>query len=249
MPSLAESVPNKPVILLIGPAGAGKTTFALQFRRPYLVNIDNNLAGPQNYFKRSNLNMSSMRYDNVAFDDTNKPVEVAGQYMRFVNLLSRAVADPTVDTVIIDSTTSLQPVFEAYCLSKRGKPVGSKFSFDEWHDFAYVWTETIAKLRTCGKTVIIIGHETTEKGDIDQVLRWVLAVPGQMGDKIPMLVTDVWRLNVQLKLVGTTQKPFYSVTTIQDTRRPNIKASLTLPTEFEASPANIKLIEDQIYVS
>lgn len=244
---LEEVVPNKPVILLIGPAGCGKTTFALQFRKPYLINVDNNLAGPRNYFKRAGISMDGVNYDNVAFDDAGAPIQIKDQYQRFTSLLSRAVQDANTSTIIIDSTTSMQSVLEAYVVTKRGKPVGTKFTFDEWFDFQYIWSETITKLRGCGKTVIIIGHEQVEKGEIDQVLRYVLAIPGKTGDLMPMLVTDVWRMSVELKLVGTQQKGYYSVTTIQDSRRPNIKTSFTLPTSFEASPANVVVIENQIY--
>lgn len=249
MPSLSDNTTICPVILLIGPAGCGKTTFALQFRRPYLINVDNNLGGPRNYFLRSGIDMSKIKYDNVAIDDDNKPIAIGAQYSRFAALLSRGVADKDCDTIIIDSTTSMQPVLEAYCVTKRGKQVGTKFTFDEWYDFQYIWSQTISLLRQCGKTVIIIGHEQVEKGEIDQVLRYVLAIPGKTGELMPMLVTDVWRMNTELKLVGTKQVPTYTVTTIQGARNPNIKTSLTLPTTFEANTAHVTLIENQIYAA
>ena len=249
MPTLNDNIPNALLALLIGPAGCGKTTFALQFRRPYLVNIDNNIAGPRNYYKRAGLDMSAIKYDNVALDDANVAIAPVAQYARFATLLARGVADKDVDTIIVDSTTSLQPVLEAHIRAKKGKPADFKFTFDEWADFKYIWTETMMKLRNCGKSVIIIGHEKVEKGQVDEVLRYVLAVPGQTGDLMPMLMTDVWRMNVEMVLRGNAQVPAYYVSTIQSTRHPNIKTSLTLPQKFEATAANIKLIEDQIYAN
>ena len=118
MPTLADNIPNSMLALLIGPAGCGKTTFALQFRRPYLVNIDNNIAGPRNYYKRAGLDMSAIKYDNVALDDANVAIAPVAQYARFATLLARGVADKDVDTIIVDSTTSLQPVLEARAASK-----------------------------------------------------------------------------------------------------------------------------------
>lgn len=247
MPVLSDNIPNSMLALLIGPAGCGKTTFALQFRNPYLVNIDNNIAGPRNYYKRVNFDMSKLKYDNVARDDKDNPIPVAAQYQRFTELLARGVADKDVSTLIIDSTTSLQPVLETHIRIKKGKPEGFKFTFDEWADFKYIWSETMLKLRVCGKSVIIIGHEKVEKGQVDEVLRYVLAVPGQTGELMPMLMTDVWRMSVENKLVGNMQQPAYFVSTIQSLRHPNIKTSLTLPQKFEANTTSIKMIEDQIY--
>lgn len=247
MPTLSDSIIQHPVILVIGPAGCGKTTFCLQFRKPYLINVDNNLGGPKNFFKRSGRDMSGIKYDNVAWDDSGNPIPIKDQYVRFHTLLTRGVADKDSETIIIDSTTSMQSVLEAFCVTKRGKPVGTKFTFDEWYDFQYIWSETINKLRQCGKAVMIIGHEQVEKGEIDQVLRYVLAIPGKTGDLMPMLVTDVWRMSTELKLVGTAQKAVYNVTTVQTSRNPNIKTSFTLPSTFEATQDNINLIEKQIY--
>ena len=255
MPTLEESIPTNIVALLIGPAGSGKTTTALQFPAPFLINVDNNLAGPKNFFLRNKLPLTGIRYESVfekhekQADGTTKavPVPIAAQCNRLFDLLKLAVDDPAIKTVILDSTTSLQPIIEAYINSKRGKQPGTKFSFDEWYDFAYFYTDLLGKLRVCGKNVIIIAHEQVEKSDMDSVLRYVLAIPGQMGDKIPMLVTDVWRTSVELKLAGQQQVPVYFIHTVQDARRPNIKTSLNLPSKLEVNQANIKLITDQIY--
>lgn len=247
---LSTSVPNFPTILLIGPAGSGKTTLMTRFRLPgkkiYIVDIDNNLAGPRKVAMAEKRNIDHVEYDHIHLDDNGVEVPMLQRATRLNTLLTAAVKDDSIGTIGITSTTSLNPVFMAEVLRQTGRQAGTAFELRDWGKFAYLYQQFIASLRSCGKVVIIDGHVQAQKGDIDQVLRYALAIPGATGDLLPMAVTDVWRTSVEQSLVGNATVDKYMVTTVQDERNPNIKSSLSVPRKFEATQANIDSLISQI---
>lgn len=244
--TLEDEVPNKPTILEVGPAGSGKSTFAYRFPKPYVINADINMAGPRKQLQEEHHDTKGIVYDDVHTDDSGKAVENLQRFTRFSKLLGDAVASPLYETIILDSVTSLVPIFKNEVLRQGAKPEGFKFTFDEWDKFLFLWSRTIQLLRGCGKTVILIGHLVADKGPMDQVWQYVLSVPGQSGNLIPIFVTDVWRFSVDTELVGGGPKPKYVIRTIQDERYPNIKTSLKLPAKFDATQEMVNNIVKQI---
>src|SRR5512146_912517 len=96
--------PEAKSILLIGPPGGGKTTFALQFPKPYLVNCDQNLDGPDRYLKTKHSEFA-FGYDDVAFDDNGSPVAPPLRWARMRSKTREAGKNPEVGTIIVDSLT------------------------------------------------------------------------------------------------------------------------------------------------
>ncbi len=238
MPSLQDTVPNSPVIMLVGPAGCGKTTFMTRLVRPdkqiFILDADKNLAGPQKVARQERRSVANVLFDHIDVDN-NTPVPPLLQYQRAATLLQAAIQNPAVGTIGITSTTTLVPVFMNEVRRQANKNTDYAFQIQDWGRYAALWQGFIAVLRGCGKPVIIDGHVAAEKGPLETFLRWALAIPGATGDLLPMMVTDYWRMVVDQTLVGTTPVAKYNVETFQTSVWPNFKAALDVPGKFEAN--------------
>jgi len=239
MPSLQDTPPNCPVILLVGPAGAGKTTFMTRLcpvgKKLRILDADGNLAGPQKVARMEKRDISHVEYEHITIDDNGKPVPPLMQYQRMNTLLTRFIEDPTTGLVGITSTTSLVPVFMNEVRRQGNKGTDYAFQIQDWGKYAALWTHFIGVLRACRKPVVIDGHVQADKGQLDTIMRWALAIPGSTGDLMPMMVTDFWRMSVEssTNTVPATKK--YMVTTAQDPLWMNLKAALDVPDKFEAN--------------
>lgn len=238
MPSLEDSVPNAPVIMLVGPAGSGKTTFMTRLVRPdksiFILDADKNLAGPKKVATAERRSVKNVLFDHIDVEN-GQPVPPLLQYQRAASLLTTAIKDPTVGTIGITSTTTLVEVFKNEVRRQQNKGTDYAFQIQDWGRYAALWQGFVATLRACGKPVVIDGHVTAEKGELETFLRWALAIPGTTGTLLPMMVTDFWKTSVESVLVGTTSTTKYMIETVQNSLWPNLKASLTLPPKFEAN--------------
>lgn len=248
---LSDSVPNMPVVLEVGPAGSGKTTFMTRLKWPdkktYIIDVDKNLAGPRKVAGLEKRDLSHVIYDHIDTNDEDKPVDALNRYLRLASLLSRAVADPSYGVICITSTTSLVPVFMNEVRRQMSKPVDAEFKgFDMWGKFSQLWQHFIAALRASNKFIVLDGHLQVEKGELDQVLRYALAIPGSTGDLLPMQLTDVWLFGVDQKPDNGVTKDYYMIQTVQTNQYPNMKSSLDLPRRFEATQAMADSIIKQL---
>lgn len=242
---LSEDIFLPRTFLFIGPAGCAKSTFAYRFPKPWVANVDINMSGPKKVLTEEGRPLT-VAYDNIHLDDLDKPVDPLKQYLRFTEVLSKAVQSPDYETIIIDSITSLVPVFKNEVLRSLNKPIGTQFEIKDWGKLLFLFTDMFTKLRACGKTVIVIGHFDVEKGEVDQVLRYTLAIPGQSAGLMPILATDMFWFAVETIIVNGDPKPKYVIRTIQDERHPNIKTSLKLPPKFDANQQWVDEIVKQI---
>jgi len=247
---LSEEVPNMPVILIVGPAGSGKTTFLTRMRWPgkktYILDIDKNLAGPRKVARLQGYDISHVEYDHIDVDDNGVPVPIRQQFRRLGVLLDRAILDPTIGIIGITSTTTLAPrIMDETCI-QLGKPEGVEVEKFEWRKYSNMWQYFIAKLRTAGKMIVMDGHLQTDRGEIDKVLKMALALEGKVGDLVPMQVTDYWLAGVDQEVQGGKTIDKYMLQTVQTNVYPNMKASLDLPRRFEATQAMADQVIKQV---
>lgn len=181
-------------LLLQGPPGAGKTVVACQFPRPYIVDLDRNLAGPIRTLKRLGLPLP-VGYDNVDVDDTGKTIPENLRYERLTALLKAADASDEIDTIVIDSATNLSTLLVSETLRKQNKPTMSK---QEWGFFFNYGKQLMEKLTNSRKHIVLTGHEKINKTEDGAVVYPVqLAWPGQLGTILGAFFTDVWRCEVK----------------------------------------------------
>lgn len=186
-------------LLLQGPSGSGKTDLACGFPKPYIVDIDKNLGGVIRRRAKAGLSLP------VGFDvlDRDGALDIAmpNRYTRLDKCLLAAQADPGIETIILDSATTLVDIMIAEVLRQQSKTEMTK---REWGFFAILGKKLMATFSAMRKHVVLIIHEKTAT-DANGSVVYPLKVgwPGQVGDDMGKYFTNVWRCeNSQVPKVG-----------------------------------------------
>jgi hypothetical protein len=179
-------------LLLLGPPKLGKTTFALQFPKPYIADCDNNLSGPAEFIRLNNL--PPFAYDTINVDDKGREVDPKQRWARLTTCLKTAVADPSIHTVIIDSLTSISEYLIEHVLASEGQ---KQMRIQDWQPFQFMMKRLVTFLRTTGKLIIFTAHESVEKDEVDGILKYFVMVPTKMSNTFAGMFSDAWRMECQ----------------------------------------------------
>lgn len=205
---------RQPMALLIqGPPGGGKTTLALQFPRPYILDIDLNMQGPLRVLKQKNPKYEYF-YDEVAFRIVNgkkEEVPKPDRWQRIKDLSEEAFASPEVGTVIVDGLTHLNDILISKVLADMKK---SEPDVSIWIPFRKQLMDYIMKCRSHNKNFVMLCHEEpnyeTDKKNI--MLKTLISrtpvVNSGIGNYFGAFFTDMWRCESRL---GPGNKPRFFV--------------------------------------
>jgi energy-coupling factor transporter ATP-binding protein EcfA2 len=224
-------------LLLQGPPGSGKSTLACHFPGAYVADLDINLGGPLRFLRENNGPMP-VGFDIIGRSDDGKEVPLKDCYQRLGAKLNAALKEPGVETIVIDSATKLGDYIQAEVLRTQGK---SEMTLPLWGFYLQTWKHFITQLSAQRKHLVLTCHESVEKDEIDQTLRYFVAVSGQMKWVIGSMFTDVWRCEVAVT-AGANPKHTFQVRTMPDFRY-SLKNSLSLPPIFKF---DWKLIEQRL---
>lgn len=225
------STNDKLRLLLQGPSGAGKTTVACQFPKPYVIDIDINLGGTLRFLKENNLALP-VGYDVLDKDETGAEVQLKQRYQRLNKCLLDAQTNPEVETIILDSGTTLADVLIAEVLRQQGKNLITDFKDGRqfWGFFGNLGRGFLALLTQMRKHIVLIVHEkimTLPDGGVVYPVK--VAWPGQVGQNLGIFFTNVWRCEVQSQVGGKYQ---WLIRTMPEYRY-ELKNTLGLPPTFE----------------
>lgn len=212
-------------VLLIGPPGSGKTTYALQFPNVWVADCDSNLSGPTRYLKSVG-KLTPFMTDSIQFDDDGKPITPSQSWERLVIKTQEALKNPDVKTIVIDSLTHVDRILLVWCMDKLRKTTPE---FDVWNMFKLRLYDYLVKIRSGGKSVIVICHEKIEYDKNGSIDKLVPAVSTNLKDYFGYLFTDVWRS--ELHLVGGKYEHTIQVT---PTALCDLKNSLLLTNKIDS---------------
>lgn len=221
-------------ILLKGAPGSGKTYKAAHFPRPVFFNFDQNLSGLKKLPKETR---DGIKVVNPAIrvnpKDPSKNVTLKTPQVwdNFISLLGKVAADPDVDTIVIDSLTTLQEVLMDKVVNSDSPTV--QMTQQNWGTLGRYWKALASTLLTApdlDKNVIFIAHEKPYEDNSTGVkmIMQGLNLGGSMKDGFDLYFSDVWRCFVK----PTNKEPEYWVASTPS-RTFNAKKSLDIPASFK----------------
>lgn len=210
-------------ILLQGLPGSGKTTLALQFPKPFLIDVDNNLAGA---IQGEALKGKDFKWDTPLEDAEGKeldPTKDPVKYeQRFREIFDEALNDPDVETVILDSATAVTELFVRSICKKHNKAM---MEIQLWQVFIKYWIDMVTIAKSKGKRIILIAHEEMVKDDMDGGLKRMLLMPSKARATIPGMFPDVWECYVDSQTTGGRVTSNHKIRCKADNRVGGLKAS------------------------
>lgn len=241
----ATPKPPSPLkILLIGDPGSRKTTFALQFPEPYVLDCDHNLDGPSKAVRQFYNKDLSFAYDDARADDKSVALDIAECYDRVLDLILRFGNSAYPDyskpkTFILDSLSHVNEFIIRKVLKLKSK---SSMEIQNWTDFASAaYTILVARLdrvTASGKTVVCTAHleKVSQPDPTNIMLKKVVEInplfSGRVGDSIGAFFTDVWLLR---KVPAPAGKVELKLVTDCDPKCSHLKNSVGLPAEVDVS--------------
>lgn len=225
---------ERPIKLILrGPSGGGKTLLASQMvadktSKVALINFDDNLSSLRRLTEAAR---SQVMVINPLVLKNGKTCPVTQFFDNLVEILSTVLADKTVATVVFDSVSTFanQLTWQLYgSRDPKKKPAG----FDHWFALKNHYQklmDEIVHAPDLDKNLIFICHESVEKNDLDQTLRYELNIQGSMQQEFSLHFTDVWTCYPK---TSSTKPPEFRVCTGPQPLRAN---KCSLPIDFDFS--------------
>lgn len=207
-------------ILLVGGAGAGKTSLGMRlFPNTYVFVADLNFQSGLRYLQKLHEEGGVVGFDTSSPDENGVVVPVMARHGRMLSKLDAAMKDPKVDAIFLDSATFIEDILKAAIVKAPNEASIKLTGYDQWGLLVTTWKSIIMQLRQSGKKLILSAHENKEKDESDQIFKYQIAVDGSIRGKLPALFSDVWRCEVQ----ETNGKHQWMVRTLANVRQEHLK--------------------------
>lgn len=215
-------------LLLQGPSGSGKTTLACHFPRPWIFDLDRNLAGPLAWLRRNNRPLP-VGYDVMDTDDNGKEVPMPFRWDRLDQKLREVQARDDVDTIVIDTATRLSDIVMEYTKRMQPNTKDGRQIFGFFYQYGKAFLDVLTRMN---KHIVFICHEKPVMTESGGLVKYEVHWPGQLADIMPAFFTDNWRCEVQAIPSGLELKHKWVLRTLPAPYL-ELKNSLNLPQVFE----------------
>lgn len=222
-----EDISRYKTVLMKGSPGSGKTFKAAHFPAPVFIDFDHNLSGLQKLPPevRKGIKVVDPRIKG------GKKLKGRMVWDNAMNLLGEVFQDENVQTVIIDSLTTMQEILMDKILANEDPSIQMKRQ--DWGAVQRYWKSFSEEILCNGeldKHVIITAHERVlEEQTVSggTVMKYALNLSGSMRDSFDVYFSDVWRCYVDNSkglrfMVATEPSNYFSA-----------KKSIECPNMFE----------------
>jgi len=206
----------------------------MEFPSPYFFDADDKLANAVQRHPGK-----KFFWDNGLRNSAGGPIEGPKRWENAVKCLKEAWVSPEVETIVIDSGSSLSTFLIEHILqfpstAKTTLMVGGIKVMDQsmWMPFRDLWTRLIMACRASGKLTVLIMHEESDKDEESGTFVHRPLIPGQLKNNIGGLFTDVWRTETK-QVMGKNQIETRYFVRTQPTSKMALGNSLGLPAEFK----------------
>jgi hypothetical protein len=223
-------IQTPPAFLFGGPPGGGKTTCALGFPNPFIVDCDLNLIGPERYFRDVLKSDKEFKYEVVNLDANNNVINNDHErWLRAETIINQACNDPWTKTIVIDSLSLLSKHIIAWIMWKEKK---SEMRIQDWIPFAQVLTTILIKCRMKGKMFILTCHDSVERNDKGDITEYTVNVSsGKVRDLLPGVFSDFYRFD---RMPGAgANPPTFRILPQRDGLSRSLKNSYLMPSLIE----------------
>lgn len=196
-------------LLLIGEPKSGKTTAALCFPKPFVLDLDNNLAGAIRHHG-DDFDMNELYFEDL------EGVEQDKRWSAGVLAIKEACASPDVETIIIDGLSIMAELLMRHILANTKRDSSNSkliiagedcMQMNQWTPFKNLMSGIIMACKSSGKRLVFLCHEAPLTDKNGAVLSYRPMIPGSLKNNIAGYFTDVWRCESGVK----AQKPFYRI--------------------------------------
>lgn len=245
MPKVSELKPGACTkALVFGPPKAGKTFFAGTWPKPGFVDLDYGIKVlATQAFKSKHPKADDAEYAQFTDEVNDKGIALSPKaFWDALAYTNKLIADPEIETIVIDSLTSLSTLARNVGLAANAKGRRSQTLTDAkinglvlmtMQDFGAEMSaieQFIDQLVSVDKHVLVLAHEKAETNDTGIVLSVGPLITGdRLRAKIARWFDDVW----YMEATGEGEKRKHVLVTASDKKRKTVGSRLGLPPEIE----------------
>lgn len=196
--------------LLVGEPKTGKTNLSMAFPSPWFLDLDGNIASA---VRRA----PGKRF----FFDDLKGVPAIEVFEKLETLIKAASADSSVETIIIDSLTSLVGIVREHILTRlrangaklRTDTLDDQLRLSDYQTLSTYILRLLALCRASGKYVIWTAHQKADRDELTGIVKYQLHIPGNLKDNLGAYFTDVWATVVEPVMTAKGSDVKYTIRT------------------------------------